>query len=83
MLGVGLHKLGRLVAVVVLVGGAVCVPALSEHQDVLAEPDRVRVDGYGLQVDVRVVAGGLARGRAVEVPDGQVIGLVVLLLEGL
>ena len=83
MLGVGLHQLGRLVAVVVLVGRAVRVPALGEHEDVLAEADRVRVDGDGLEVDIRVVAGGLARGRAVKVPCGQVLGLVILLGKGL
>jgi hypothetical protein len=57
----GLHQLGRLVAEVVLVGSAVRVPALGEHEDVLAEARGVRVDGDGLEVDVRVLAGGLAR----------------------
>ncbi len=77
-----LHQLGRLVAVVVLVRGAIGAPALGEHQNVLAEASRVRVDGYWLEVDVRVVAGGLACRRAVEVPDGQIIGLVPRLLLG-
>ena len=83
VVGVGGHELGRLVAVVVLVGGAIGIPALGEDQDVLAETDRVGVDCYGLEVDVRVVARGLARRGAIKVPHREVLGLVVLLGEGL
>ena len=73
---VRLHQLGRLVAVVVLVGRAVGVPALGQHQDVVAQTQWVGVDGYGPQVHVRVVAGRLAGGGTVEVPDRELIGLV-------
>ena len=34
VLGVKLHELGALVAVVVLVGGAISIPALGEDEDV-------------------------------------------------
>lgn len=61
--GVGLHQLGALMAVVELVGGAVGVPALGEDNDVAAvDPEGVGEDGNGLQVDIAVVAGGLAGG---------------------
>jgi hypothetical protein len=59
-LGVGLHDLGALMAVVVLVGGAVGVPALGEDDDVGRAAEGVRVDGTRAQVDIGVVAGGLA-----------------------
>ena len=42
-----------------------------------------REDGDGAEVDIRVVARGLVRRGAVEVPDGQVLGGPLLLLEGL
>jgi hypothetical protein len=77
------HQLGSLVAVVVLVGRAISVPALGEHQDVLAQAERVGEDGDRLQVDVRVVAGGLVGRRAVKVPNRKIIRLVVLLGQGL
>lgn len=48
--GMGLHQLGRLVAVVVLVGGAIGIPAFGEHQDILAAAERVGEDGDGLEV---------------------------------
>ena len=77
------HQLGSLVAVVVLVGRAIGIPALGEHQDVLAQAERVGEDGDRLQVDVRVVAGGLVGRRAVKVPNRKIIRLVVLLGQGL
>lgn len=44
--------------------------ALCPYHDVLAATEGVGVDGAGLEQHLRVVAGGLAGGRAVEVPDG-------------
>lgn len=76
VLGVGLHDLGALVAVVELVGGAIGVPALGEDNDVGAATEGIRVDGARTKVDVRVLAGGLVGGGAVKVPNGEVFGLV-------
>lgn len=68
--GVLLHQLGGLVSVVELVGGAVGHPALGEDEDVVAAlgAERIGVDSDGLQVDVAVVARGLAGGGTVKVP---------------
>lgn len=77
-----LHQLGRLVAVVVLVRCAIGVPTFGQHQDVLAEAERVRVHSDRPEVDVRVVAGGLARGGTVKVPYRELVGLVLLFLFG-
>jgi hypothetical protein len=83
VLGVGLHQLGRLVAVVVLIRGAIGIPALAENKDVGVEAERIGEDSNGLEVNVRVVAGGLASRRAIKVPQREVLGLVVLLGESL
>lgn len=83
VVGVGLHHLGALIAVVVLVGGTVGVPALGENNDVGRAAERVGEDGAGAEVDIRVVAGSLLGGRAVEVPFGEIGGSVLLLLQGL
>lgn len=68
-------------AVVVLVGGAVGVPALSQDDDVGGATEGVGEDGAGAEVDVGVVTGGLLGGGAVEVPDREVLGLPLLLVE--
>lgn len=57
---VGLHDLGALMAVVVLVRSAVGVPALGEDNDVGRAAERIGVDGGRAQVDIGVVAGSLA-----------------------
>ena len=80
---VGPHELGTLVAVVELVGGAVGVPALGEDEDVVTATERVREDGDGAQVDVGVLAGGLAGGGAVKVPLRKIVDRGGLLGEGL
>lgn len=64
----GLHDLVGVVAVVGRVGRAVVVVRLAEDEDVVALAERVLEDGDRAQVDVRVVAGGLAGRRAVKVP---------------
>lgn len=95
-LGMCLHELGALMAVVVLVRGPVVVPALGQDttadklacysinlllvasqalvclhiQNVVALPERVGVDGNRAEVDIGVLAGSLAGGTPVEVPDG-------------
>ena len=70
-------------AVVVLVGGAVGIPALGEDDDVGGAAERIGVDGAGAQVDVGVVTRSLLGGGTVEVPDRKVGGLPVLLVERL
>ena len=57
---------------VVLVRGAVRHPGLAHDEDVVAEAERVREQGRRSEVDVRVVAGSLAGGGAVEIPFRQV-----------
>lgn len=47
-------------------------------QNVVAPPEGVRVDGTGPEVDIRVPAGGLAGGAAIEVPDGQCVDVPLL-----
>jgi hypothetical protein len=79
MLGISLHHLVALVAEVVLVGGAIGVPALSQDDDVGRTTEGIREDGAGAQVDVRVLAGSLLGGGTIEVPNGKVLRLVVLL----
>lgn len=79
---VGLHQLGGLVSVVELVGGAIGHPALGEDQNVVVQAERIREDGDGAQVDIRVVAGSLASRGTVKVPDGQVLGGVTTVLGG-
>jgi len=66
--GIGLHQSLGIVTVVELVGGSIVVPALAESQNIVATSERVRVDGYGTEIDIRVVAWSLSAGRAVEVP---------------
>jgi len=80
MLGMSLHELDGLVAVVILVGSAISIPAFSEDKDILAPTERVRKDGDGLQVDIRVVTRSLPSRRAVEVPGREVLRLVTALL---
>jgi len=70
-------------SVVVLVGSAIGVPALSENDDVGRATEGIGVDGAGAEVDIGVVAGGLVGRGTIEVPDGEVLGLVVLLRESL
>lgn len=81
--GVSLHQLGALMSVVVLVGGAIGVPALGKNENVGRSAEWVGEDGNGLQVDIRVVAGSLVGGGTVKVPHRKVLGGVLLLLESL
>lgn len=70
-------------SVVVLVGGTIGVPALGENDDVGGATEGIGEDGARAEVDIGVVAGGLVGGRAIKVPDGEVLGLVLLLRESL
>lgn len=70
-------------SVVVLVRGTISVPALSENNDVGRATERIGEDGARSEVDIGVVAGSLSGGRTIEVPDGKILGLVILLLESL
>jgi hypothetical protein len=83
VVGVGVHDLHAVMSVVVLVGSAIGVPALSENDDVGRATEGIGVDGARSEVDIGVVTGGLAGGRTIEVPDGEVLGLVLLLRESL
>lgn len=57
---VGLHELGSLMTVVELVWGSIGIPTLSHDQDVGGATHWVREDSYGSEVDIGVVACGLA-----------------------
>lgn len=71
-----LHQLGALVTVVELVRCAIGHPALGQDEDVVAArgAEGVGVDCDRLQVDITVVARGLAGRGAVEVPLWVVSG---------
>lgn len=71
--GVRLHKDVGVAAEVIRVGLAVGAPRLAHDEDVVTETERVRVEGDGAEVDIGIVAGRLARRRAVEVPLWQLI----------
>jgi hypothetical protein len=60
LVGVGLHQEGGIVAEVESVGGAVGHPGLAHDEDVVAESPGIGVVGDGAEVDIGVVAGGLA-----------------------
>lgn len=72
---VRLHELVGLVAVVVLVGGSIGIPAFTDDEDVGGFAERVREDGDRAEVDIRVVAWSLARRAAVEVPLWEILDL--------
>jgi len=80
---VGLHELGAFVAVVVLIGRAIVVPALSEDKDVGRAKEGIGEDGDRLQVDIGVFTRGLTGRGTVEVPGGEVRGGVFLSRERL
>jgi len=82
VVGILVHHLHAVVAEVELVGCAIGVPALSENDDVGRAAEGIGVDGAGAEVDVRVLAGSLVGGGTIKVPDGEVLGCVVLLGEG-
>ena len=66
----GLHQLGALMAMVVLVGSAIGIPGLGQDQNVGRSSERVGEDGDGLQVDIGVLTRSLVGGGTVKVPDG-------------
>jgi hypothetical protein len=73
--GVSLHQLGALVAVVVLVWGSIGIPALGDNQDVGSTTEWIGEDGNRAEVDIGVVAWGLASGRTVKVPLWEIFDL--------
>lgn len=83
LLGIGLHQAVGVVTVVELVGGSIGVPGFAEDEDVVTETEGVGEDGNGAQVDIGVIAGGLARRGTVEVPFGELIDRLDGLGEGL
>jgi hypothetical protein len=72
---VGLHELGTLVAVVELVWSSIWVPALGDNQDVGSTTEWVGEDSNRPEVDIRIVAWGLASRAAVKVPLWKVLNL--------
>jgi hypothetical protein len=79
-----LHEDSSVVAEVVCVGLAIGAPGLAHDEDVVtANAERVRVEGDGVEVHIRVVAGGLAGGGTVEVPFGELLEIGDLLSERL
>jgi hypothetical protein len=79
-----LHEDSSVVAEVVCVGLAIGAPGLAHDEDVVtANTERVRVEGDGVEVHIRVVAGGLAGGGTVEVPFGELLEIGDLLVERL
>jgi hypothetical protein len=60
--GVLLHQLGALMSVVELVRSSIGHPALGQNKNVVAAlgAEGIGVDSDGLQVDIGVVARGLA-----------------------
>lgn len=67
------HDLLRVMAVVGLVGSAIVVVALGKNEDVVTSTERVLEDGSGAKVYIRVVARGLVSGRAVKIPDAELV----------
>ena len=57
---VGLHELSTLMTVVELVWGSIGIPALGEDQDVGGTSEWIGENGNGSEVDIGVVAWGLA-----------------------
>lgn len=74
---------GGIVTVVVLVRLAVGAIGLAHDQNVVAQSEGIRVKGNRPEVDIRVVAGGLAGRRAVEIPFRQLRDVRDLLGQGL
>ena len=83
LLLVDLHQALSLVAEVELVGGAVGVPGLAEDEDVVTAAEGVGVHGTRAEVDVGVLARGLARRGAVKVPLGKLVDTRHDLVDGL
>lgn len=83
LLGVGLHQAGSLVTEIELVGTAIGIPGLAEDEDVVTLAEGVGEDSAGTEVDIGVIAGGLAGGGTVEVPFGELVDALDGLGEGL
>ena len=83
MLGICFHQSRSFVAVVVLVWRSIRIPRLAHDQDIVAQSDWVSVHCDGSDVDIGVVAGCLAGGRAIEVPFWEVVDRGNLLIERL
>lgn len=52
LLGIGLHEAGAVMTVVELVGGAIVVPTLAKHENVVAATEGIGVDFDRSEVDV-------------------------------
>jgi hypothetical protein len=66
-----------------LVGAAIGIPGLAEDEDVVTLAEGVGEDSAGTEVDIGVIAGGLAGGGTVEVPFGELVDALDGLGEGL
>lgn len=80
---VGFHELVALVAVVVLVWGAIWVPGLAHDEDIGGSTDWIWEDCNWAEIDIGVVAGSLSGRGAVKVPFWEIFGALWLLEEGL
>jgi hypothetical protein len=80
---VGLQHDFGVVAEIVGVGLAVRHPALAHDEDVVAQTHWVRVEGFGAEVDIRIVARSLAGGGTVKVPFWELLDFADLLRESL
>lgn len=52
LLGIGLHEAGAVMSVVELIGGAIVVPTLAEHENVIATTEWIGVDFDRSEVDI-------------------------------
>lgn len=70
---VSLHDYGGIVTEVVHVWLSIGHPGLAHDQDIVAEAEGIWVVSARAEIDIRVVARGLASGRAVKIPFREVL----------
>ena len=70
-------------AVVEFVRSSIVVPGLAHDEDVVATAERIGIHGNGAEVDIGVVAGGLAGRGAIEVPFWEIVDGIGLLAQSL
>jgi hypothetical protein len=60
-------------AEVCLIGSAVAIVGGSENNNIVATAERIPVERDRTKKNIRVMAGGLAGGRTIEVPVGELV----------
>ena len=78
-----LHGLGRIMTEVCLIGGAVAIVGGSENDNIVTTAERILVERGWTKKNIRVMAGGLAGGRTIEVPVGELVQVGDLLSDSL